>query len=170
MSVERAPHNMTGAGSPSPYIAAASSNFPTFDAFRAFDGGLGTGAYWLANSLATGWVSLDFGAGNAWVITSYNVVVNTIPEPNRAPKAWTLEGSNDNSTWTVVDTVTGQTSWGSGENRAFTCGSPGSTAWRYIRINISANNGDTFVQLGELYLQSGGALVSVNRCAPFVVG
>lgn len=153
MATERAPHNMTADNAPSPYVAAASTTLSGFHPYWAFDGALGSGHYWLADGVGTGWLSMDFGAGNTFVITNYNVVVNTIPEPNRAPKDWTLEGSNDNSSWTTLDTQTSQTSWTSGQNRAFTCSAPGTVAWRYIRINISANNGDTYLQMGELYLQ-----------------
>lgn len=44
---------------------------------------------------------------------------------DRAPTAWTLEGSNDGgSTWATVDTRTGQTGWTSGLIRTYEIASP----------------------------------------------
>lgn len=151
MPTDFAPHNMTSNSAPSPYVASASSNSASLLPYMAFDGGLGTLHYWVTNSTQTGWLKLDIGAGNSKLLGSYGVAVNTIPEPNRAPKAWTIEGSNDNSNWDVLDTVTNQTGWGSGETRTFNC-DVASTSYRYFMINVSENNGDAYLEVGELYL------------------
>ncbi len=152
MSTDFAPHNMTSDSAPSPYVAAGSAEFGAFLAYKAFDGGTGIGQYALCTGGGVCWFSLDIGSGNAYILLTYDVQVNTIPEASRAPKDWTMEGSNDNSSWTTVDTVTSQTSWGSGETRSFTCDTQ-TTAYRYFRLNVTANNGDgTFTQLAELFL------------------
>ena len=151
IAMETLPHNMTTNSLPTPYVASASTEYDaSFAAFHAFDGVVSYGQYWLA-STSTGWLSMDLGSGVSRIARDYSVKVNTVPEPNRAPKDWTFEGSNDNSNWDVLSTVTAQTSWSSGQVRTFTC-SPQTTAYRYFRINISANNGDSYVQVGELYL------------------
>jgi len=77
--------------------------------------------------------------------------VNTIPEANRAPNAWTMLGSNDGTNWDTLDTRSAQTAWSSGEARTFACATT-STAYRYFRLNITANNGDTYLEVAELYL------------------
>jgi hypothetical protein len=65
---------------------------------------------------------------------------------------WTLQGSNDNIDWDVLDTVTGETNWGDLEKREFDCDVV-TTAYRYFKINITANNGNAFaVSISEIYL------------------
>lgn len=63
------------------------------------------------------WVKIDLGAGNAQEVVSYMVMAN---DPTYAPKDWTLEGSDDDSSWTTVFTVTNQTGWYWGEKRIYT--------------------------------------------------
>ena len=147
--IDRAPHNMTGASTPTPFVVSASSQYTSLEAYKAFDGAFGTGSYWITNGIPTGWLKIDL--GSAFLLRTYKVKVNTVPEPNRAPKDWTLEGSNDGSTWNVLSTVTNQTAWGNGEARTFTC-SVTTTSYRYFRLNVSANNGDSYLQTAELYL------------------
>lgn len=125
-------------------VAAASSIFnASFDAFHAFDGNPTINNKWVAvNGTTTGNVSYDFGAGNPKIITHYSVTAVPSDEnlPNRAPKNWTFEGSNNGSSWTTIDTQTNQTTWTQGEKRTYTTSN--TTSYRYYRINVSANNGD----------------------------
>lgn len=155
MSTDFAPHNMTGNSSPSPYVASASTEFSsTFAAWKAFEGNPGFAAYWLGDNAGVDWLRIDLGSGNDQLLDNYSIQVNTIDEPLRAPKAWTMEGSPDGSSWTTLDTRTNQTSWAAGSIRNFTCATR-TTAYRYFRVNISQNNGDaTFTQIAELYLFS----------------
>lgn len=148
--IDVAPHNMTSNTAPSPYVASASSTYDaTFNnASKAFNGTVGLNGYWLSAGSATGWLQIDL--ATARTVVSFAVQVNTIPEPNRAPKDFTLKGSNDGSAFTTVATVTNQTSWTSGQTRTFTVTSPGS--YRYYRLDVTANNGDVYLQVGELYL------------------
>ena len=149
--VEFAPHNMVSDNSPTPFVTSASSSYSgDFAPFKAFNGLVGTNSYWLPSG-STGWLQLDVGSAKAYMLTSYSVQVNTIPEPNRAPKDWTMQGRNDGATWDVLDTVSGQTGWNSGETRTFGCDVQ-TSYYRYFRINITANNGDGLAQVGELYL------------------
>jgi len=148
-SPDIAPHNMTNNSSPSPYVTACSSYYSSYNAFYCFDGNWGMGQWWEANS-KTGWISLDLGSGNYYSVSSYDVQMPSPYYLNRCPKDWTFEGSNDNSSWNVVDTVTGETGWSIGELRTYTCDVTG-TGYRYYRMNISANNGNSsFVLIGEL--------------------
>jgi len=147
-----APEGMTSNSSPSPYVASASTEFSaTFAAYKAFHRGVSTGDYWLGTNSGVDFLKIDVGSGNSFVLNNYSIQVNTIPEPNRAPKNWTMEGSNDNSSWTTLDTQTNQTSWSSGEVRNYqTTGVV--TAYRYFRLNITANNGDANTQVADLFL------------------
>jgi hypothetical protein len=155
---DRAPHNMTTDSLPAPLVALASSEWTGLQAFQAFDGLISAGHYWLTNSTTTGWIQIYLGPGNFYVITSYAIQVNTVPEPNRAPKNFNLQGSIDGTTWNTLDTQAGQTSWGSGEKRTFTC-AIANTAYCYFRLNITLNNGDAnFCGIAELYLYQGAAI------------
>lgn len=152
MPAEFAPHFMTSNTAPSPFVISASSEFGGFPAWKAFEGGAGSGTYWLGTTAGMDWLQLDTGAGSSVVLGRYDVRVNTIPEAARAPKNWTMQGSNNGSTWDTLDTQTNQTAWTSGQTRSFTP-SVMTTAYRYFRLSITANNGDaTYTQVAELYL------------------
>lgn len=62
---------------------------------------------------------------------------------NQAPKAWTLEGSNDGSSWVILDTQTSQTAWADGEERTFNIAN--GTAYSRYKLNITQNNGNLSV-------------------------
>lgn len=143
-----APHDLTGDTSHAPFVVAASSESAGYESHEAFDGRFGEA--WSGTGGGADWLSLDLGAGNSAVLGTYWVVAG--PTANQAPKDWTMEGSNNNSTWATLDTVTGQTSWGAAEAREFTCDVQ-TTTYRYFRLNITDNNGDaTYTQVAELYL------------------
>ena len=143
---------MISDSSPSPYVASASTEYPGFGAYRAFDGGAGENQYWVATT-NTGWLELDLGATSSQTLVSYGIQVDSIPEPNRAPMSWSMQGSNDNSTWVTLDTESGQTGWTSGQVRTFNVA--GSGSYRYFRINVTANNGDIYLEIAEVYLNTG---------------
>jgi hypothetical protein len=149
-----APHNMTSDSAPSPYVASASSTYQ--DAccgpWRAFDGTAGIGGYgWIGSGNGTDWLQIDTGSVNLYALSSYAIYGPDTAELARAPKNFTLQGSNDNSTWTVIDTETNQTAWTNYQTRTYTLGSS-SARYRYFQLNITANNGDaTYTDVIELY-------------------
>ena len=147
-----APINLTGDNNLTwPYVASASSEFSgTFAAWKAFSNSNGS-TYWVSTA-STGYLQIDLGVDNNGLLTSYSIMVDTIPEPTRAPQAWTMEGSNDGSSFTTLDTQSGQTSWTSGQTRTFTIGSPGTTYYRFFRLNITANNGAGNIDVANLLL------------------
>ena len=77
----------------------------------------------------------------AYTITSAN------DAPERDPKDWKLQGSNDLTNWTVLDTKAGQ----SFSARKFTIRYEfnNNTAYKYYRMTISAINGATLFQQAE---------------------
>lgn len=122
-------------------VAAASSSSGSGNAaYMVFDDNL-TSAWETGGSATTGWVSYDFGSGNAKVIPYYSMTAIGPAEPNPsiAPQSWTFQGSNDNSTWTTLDTETSVPAWANSEKRVYT--TTNTTAYRYYRINVSANQG-----------------------------
>ncbi len=124
-----------------------SSNNPNGNegAAKAFD--LNPGSKWLGP--ATGWVQYDFGAGNAQTIKRYTVT-SANDMPSRDPKNWQFQGSNDGSAWTTLDTRTDQSFATRFEAQSYPIASPG--AYRFYRLNVSANGGDSSTQLSELGL------------------
>lgn len=146
---EFAPHDLTDFYSHPPFLVSASSYFSTLPPWKAFDGGV---TYWIGQNGGADWLQLDLGPGYSALIGSYQIRVNSVPEPARAPKNWTMKGSADGRTWATLDTRTNQTAWASGETRSFTV-SGVSTYYRFFRLDITANNGDaTYTQVAELFL------------------
>ena len=70
-----------------------------------------------------------------------------------SPKSWTLEGSNDGTNWTVLDTQTGVTSWSMNERKEFAVSSP--AAYLYYRLNIGSNQSGTDTSVSEVELLEG---------------
>ena len=144
--------DQTGSG-----LASASSYYPGQLPSKAFDNVIHSSNEWSPSALpspsAPEWLAYDFGAGNGKTITRYTLSNAEAYGYNRtrAPKDWTFEGSNDNTNWTVLDTRSG-IPWDCDTcTKAFDC--TNSTAYRYYRIKITANNGGpTFVEIAEMEL------------------
>jgi hypothetical protein len=146
---------MTANNAPSPYVAAASTiNSATRDAYRAFDRSITDASGWLsANNNSTGWISMDFGSGNATIIDGYTVYGNSTQNIN--PRNWSLQGSDNNTTWTDLHIVSGAAAIPAGGS--YSIASIGnSTAYRYYRLNITLNGGATNVAFNELELYQPG--------------
>jgi hypothetical protein len=113
----------------------------------AFNGD--SGSKWFCYNSPTGWIQYDFGAGNEQVIKRYTI--NTADVPARDPKNWQLQGSQDGSSWTTLDTQSGQTFAVQNAQNTYAIGN--TTAYRYYRLNITLNNGDANgVAISELGL------------------
>jgi hypothetical protein len=142
---------MTDYNVPAPNIVSASSEYNNFSflSWKAMDNNNST--YTLFNA-ATGWWKVHL--FSAYVLYSYSLRANAIPEPNRMPKDWTLQGSNDNVSWTILDTRTNETAWDNAEVRTYICTPRGRLAFSYFMLDVTANNGDaSYCQICELRLQ-----------------
>ena len=172
MATDFAPHDLTSDASHSPYSVSASSAYYLSPEWHAFDG-VASGPYtntWLGTGGGVDWLQLD--TGGSYYLGSYAINVDTQGggEPLRAPNSWTMQGSNDGATWTTLDTQAGQTSWAGGETRAFTIASVG-PAYRYYRLNITSNNGDTtYTQVAELYLYEPAGTTAQTITFPAITG
>jgi len=100
----------------------------------------------------------------AATVTSYVIGPYGTPAMIYAPTAWTLEYSDNGSTWTVADTRTGESYWQLSEKRIYTVGgSPGSHL--YWRLNISAVVNSTVCNLSVVrFFLSSGVFVTTNPC------
>jgi hypothetical protein len=123
---------------------ATASSQPTSGkgASKAFD--LSTTTAWLGNMTAAGaWLQYQFAAATA--ITAY--AITSAPDtPSRDPRSWQLLGSNDGTTWTILDTQTNQSFAGRSVTNTYSLSN--TTAYRYYRLAITANNGSTETQTG----------------------
>ena len=153
---------MTSDNVPAPFVATASftanqspgyhyfdpwvpfSNHDTYYTHRSSD------TYWYGNS-TSGWLKIDVGVGNEKIATSYRI---RSAHYYSAPSNFTLQGSNDDSTWYILDTVTGMTSWsGNYEYKTFTCDVQ-TTPYRYFKLNITSTQGNGTVEIYQLDIYS----------------
>ena len=84
-------------------------------------------------------------------IRAFNRAFHASASPKRAPKAWEFAGSNDGSTWTLLDARSGQTGWSDaddGEIRYF--GFANATAYASYRLKFLEDNGDIEVGISEV--------------------
>ena len=123
---------------------------------KAFDGEVsGDTTRWLTKDVANAWFVYTF--KEPTVITSYAIVNGGSGGTNqaeRAPKTWTLCGSNDEGdekTWTPLDSRSNETRWSSGESRYFACQQVDYTPYTYYKFACTANNGNSLVQIHEIY-------------------
>lgn len=137
---------MTSWDSPS---GVASSNSEWSYSYRSFDGDHSTvTSAWGSDSVAS-WLRYDFPKSE--VISKY-VMYPQQTAPARAPKNWTFEGSNDGQNWDVLDSRSNISVWFDNQAKEFEF--KNSNSYTSYRINISANNGDTYTSFSELEMMS----------------
>src|SRR5215210_609071 len=98
----------------------------------------------------TGWVEFEFSqafAGVHYALTSAN------DASGRDPKNWTLSGSNDGTNWTELDRQTNQDFAERFQTKEYRF--TNTTAYRFYRLDFTANHGDGLLQLAEFQLSNG---------------
>jgi predicted alpha-1,2-mannosidase len=131
-------------------VTASSDNPPNETAAKAADEDPTT--KWLTFA-TTGW--LQYQLSGAVTVKKYALTAAN-DTPDRDPKDFQLQGSQDGKTWTTVDSRTGQTFSGRFKSNEYDVATPGS--FLYYRLNVTANSGDTgSTQLGDLILSDGSA-------------
>jgi hypothetical protein len=119
--------------------ASFSASTATTPASNAFDGNSAT--FWVTTSPNnTGWLKVQY--PTAKTISKYTIQKSCVFPAFLTD--WTMEGSNDDSSWVVLDTQTGQT--GSGD-QTYTPSLTGS--YLYYRLNITGSNDPNQVGLCE---------------------
>nr|WP_260986775.1 discoidin domain-containing protein [Paenibacillus terrae] len=128
-------------------VSASASGSPSGEEKeKAFDGSSST--KWLIFT-NTGWIQYQFGGGASHIATSYSVT-SANDFPARDPKNWSLQGSNNGTSWTTLDTRTGQTFASRFLTKTYTFSN--TTAYSYYRLNVTANNGGAELQIAEIGL------------------
>ena len=111
------------------------------------------------NSITTKFLISDFG-GTLWAKIAYtspqNVVAYTLTSGNdakdRDPSAWILEGSNDGTTWTAIDTRVNMDLGERRQTNRYTIAFP--RPFNQYRINFTANRLGSLFQISEWRLIS----------------
>ena len=106
------------------------------------------GSKWFNYSATTGWIQYDLGANNAQVVKRYTL--NSADVSTRNPKNWNFLGSQDGVSWTTLDSQSNQAFAYTMQQKAYDIGN--TTAYRFYRLDITANNGATGVAISELGL------------------
>lgn len=123
-------------------------------AASAFDGSTATKWYTGGNTGSAGWLQADLGSGNASVVIRYDISsANDVP--NRDPKNWQLLASNNGSSWTLLDTRSGEVFASRFQTKHYPIDND--VAYRYYRLNILSNYGGSAadgIQLSEFALMS----------------
>ncbi|MFJ3490499.1 GH92 family glycosyl hydrolase [Leifsonia aquatica] len=139
--------NVTGKvppGSLSAYIGnvtASAENAPGETAVKLTDNNSST--KWLTKA-ATGWVVYTF--AKPTLVTDYALTSGN-DSAGRDPKDFTIEGSNDGSTWSPVDTQTGQTFSNRQTTNAYHLATP--VTFSQYRFTVTQNSGDAYLQLAD---------------------
>ncbi|MHB9130550.1 MAG: alpha-L-fucosidase [Armatimonadota bacterium] len=119
------------------------------NAAQAFDGKMST--KWFNSAGGAGWLQYHFVDGAAWAVTRYTLTSgHDVPE--RDPKDWELQGSQDGVNWVTVDTRHDQQFPTRCYMKAYEI--ENATAYPYYRLNITANHGAGGLQLTDMRLMT----------------
>jgi F5/8 type C domain len=111
------------------------------------DGDVGT--KWLVFQ-PTGWVRFELAEPVAvvrYALSSAN------DAPTRDPRDWTLQGSQDGQVWTTLDTRLGEVFTERLQTKVYEVAN--TTAYRFYRLEVTANSGASILQLAEVQLSDG---------------
>jgi RHS repeat-associated protein len=106
---------------------------------------------WLVFS-STGWVGYWLSAPLA-VVRYALTSANDFPE--RDPRDWQLQGSQDGQAWTTLDSRSGELFSARFQRKEYSF--QNTTGYRSYRLNITRNNGGSIVQLADWELSDGDA-------------
>ena len=109
----------------------------------AFDDNLGT--KWLHFVSENAWISYYFEGG---AVVNYYTITSADDVPERDPKDWLFQGSNDGNTWTTLDEQNDQNFNSRFEKKAYLLDN--SPSFNYYRFYVTENHGDGSIQLQQL--------------------
>ena len=112
----------------------------------AFDGKTSTKWLTFHNSA---WLQIRFAEDKSFKVGSYSITSGN-DSPERDPKEWTLEASNDGENFVLLDRREDEVFNQRRETKNFRISDPGT--YKYYRLNVIKNQGDSRIQLSELNL------------------
>lgn len=126
---------MTSNTAPSGTVSASNASS---DAYLIMDKNSRTVAE--VGSGTNGWIQYRQPGGAQKVCNAYWVqAANSASEAENMPTQWEIQGSNDGSTWTTIDSQVGQMGWGNSERRFFEF--VNKTAFEYLRMDVEGGGG-----------------------------
>ncbi len=126
---------------------SASADSAATDPGLAFDG-LPATAWRTTDGTISGVLTYQFSNNTAALVTRYSVT-SAADSPARDPRDWQLLGSYDGVNWVLLDTRAGQSFSARGQTLTF--GFVSTSAFKFYRLNVTANNGDaTALKLADL--------------------
>ncbi|OAB39102.1 hypothetical protein PMSD_03995 [Paenibacillus macquariensis subsp. defensor] len=97
------------------------------------------------------WIQYQFADNQAYAITTYSI---TAPiNSDWAPSNWTMQGSNDGTNWTLLDTQ--QNIHFDQSNQKLSFPIANTTTYSYYKFDLESNNGSPIVELAEIELFDG---------------
>jgi len=137
------------AGTTDGVTVADSGNLGTgYEGWRAFDNNSDT--RWGVNA-TSGILTVTLPATK--IVSGYSIRARNDTYLIDSPKAWTFEGSNNGTNWTILDTQAGVTAWSMNERKEFVVSNLAS--YLYYRLNISSNQSGTDTSVSEVELLEG---------------
>ena len=135
-------NNMTSNTAPSPQVASSTSEYSSsYAAWMAFDSDAVSSYFDIANPGTTRPFYLRRRLDTARKVVKYRLIAGA----DGAPSDWTFRGSNDESSWTTLDTRTSQ-SLSTSSPTEYTIATPG--VYLYYEILVSA--GASYASIRDL--------------------
>ena len=119
---------------------------------KAVDGKLNE--KWEGSNLAGNWMTIETADQKSHAVKKYSFTTHDDGDwNNRAPKEWRLEGSNDNTNWTIIDEVTGGDPIANENYKTFEFTPSNLTGeFRYVRLTLLSMKGTGWTQIGEFHV------------------
>lgn len=133
--------------------SASSEQHPASNAFND-----DTATYWQANANNIGYLQYDFGAGNEKNILKMTLTAHDVYFLY-SPANFTIEASQDSSSWTVLSTQT-SLSWVASEVKTFTF--ENDVDYRYYRLNITESVNGLTPLIAEVEMMEGATFGAGN--------
>lgn len=145
---------MTSNTAPSGVASASAVDSDYFAAWKAFDG---SGVGWLMPyNVSSGWLEYVLPDGQTRHLVSYTIKPRVNDAEISAPRDWSIQGSNDGTTWDVLDTRAGESRWGSNQTNGISYELDTSQmmkSYSHFRLVITAKNeGSGYCGCAELTL------------------
>ena len=159
MALKNIMPKMTSNNSPAPYVVSCTDSAGDATGivgplFKAFDRDIIT---YLRTPIDTYSklpcvLKIDLGEENKQAVVAYQLINNIYPQWSM--NTWTFEGSNDNSNWTVLHTVTNKTTWKLGIEYLYQF--ENEIPYRYYRFKCTEVNGNNSIVISEakLFIQT----------------
>jgi hypothetical protein len=128
---------MSSDTNPAPTEVTFSAEVTTREAYKAFDGSVGSTDIWLTTT-SNEWVKYDTGSDFLRIIVN-KIWLNNDISTYCGVKDYVLEGSNDDATWTTIGTDTVSTYNDTNYSKDFISNT---TPYRYFKFTVKTNHGD----------------------------